>query len=95
MAGAAHQHDVEDRIGEGAGEILRHQPDDAAGGDAAQRRLQQAGADVALWITTDGIPDVLDKLEAAAKAGQLDQAQIDKSVLRVAAMKGPGAKCVK
>ncbi|UCZ60866.1 glycoside hydrolase family 3 N-terminal domain-containing protein [Mycolicibacterium phocaicum] len=62
--------------------------------DAALKALQ-AGADVALWITTDGIPDVLDKLEAAAKAGQLDQAQIDKSVLRVAAMKGPGAKCVK
>ena len=62
--------------------------------DAALKALQ-AGADVALWITTDGIPDVLDKLEAAAKAGQLDQGQIDKSVLRVAAMKGPGAKCVK
>ena len=37
----------------------------------------------------------LDKLEAATRAGQLDQAQVDKSVLRVAAMKGPGAKCVK
>ncbi|MUL47804.1 glycoside hydrolase family 3 protein [Mycobacterium sp. CBMA293] len=62
--------------------------------DAALKALQ-AGADVALWITTDGIPDVLDKLEAATKDGQLDPAQVDKSVLRVAAMKGQSAKCVK
>ncbi|MDR3658886.1 MAG: glycoside hydrolase family 3 N-terminal domain-containing protein [Mycobacterium sp.] len=62
--------------------------------DAALKAMQ-AGADIALWVTTDGIPDVLDKLEAAVQSGQLDQAKVDQSVLRVAAMKGPDAKCVK
>jgi beta-N-acetylhexosaminidase len=62
--------------------------------DAALKAMQ-AGADIALWVTTDGIPDVLDKLEAAVQSGQLDQAQVDASVLRVATMKGPGAKCVR
>jgi beta-N-acetylhexosaminidase len=62
--------------------------------DAALRAIQ-AGADVALWVTTDGISDVLDKLENAVKSGDLSQARVDQSFLRVAAMKGPSPKCVK
>ncbi|MGB8405396.1 MAG: glycoside hydrolase family 3 N-terminal domain-containing protein [Mycobacterium sp.] len=62
--------------------------------DAALKAMQ-AGADVALWVTTDGISDVLDKLENAVKSGELAQAQVDQSFLRVAAMKGASPKCVK
>jgi len=62
--------------------------------DAAVKAME-AGADIALWVTTDGISDVLDKLEAAVNSGALPQAQVDRSLLRVAAMKGPSPKCVK
>jgi len=62
--------------------------------DAAVKAME-AGADIALWVTTDGISDVLDKLEAAVKSGALSPQQVDKSFLRVAAMKGPSPKCVK
>lgn len=47
-----------------------------------------AGADVALWLTTDEVPDVLDHLEAEVAAGRLPQSQVDASVLRVATAKG-------
>lgn len=47
-----------------------------------------AGADVALWLTTDEVPDVLDHLEAEMAAGRLPQSQVDASVLRVATAKG-------
>ena len=53
----------------------------------------QAGADVALWITTDEVPAVLDRLEAAVAAGELDPAKVDRSVLRVAAAKGTKPDC--
>lgn len=62
--------------------------------DAALKAIE-AGADVALWVTTDGISDALDKLENAVKSGELNAAQVDRSFLRVAAMKGPSPKCVK
>lgn len=62
--------------------------------DAAVKAME-AGADIALWVTTDGISDVLDKLEDAVKSGGLSQQLVDKSFLRVAAMKGPSLKCVK
>jgi len=53
----------------------------------------QAGADVALWITTDEVPEVLDRLEAAVNGGELKLAQVDQSVLRVAASKGKSPQC--
>lgn len=56
-------------------------------GDAVLRALQ-AGADVGLWITTDEVPAVLDRLEKAVAAGELNMATVDASVQRVAAAKG-------
>ena len=53
----------------------------------------QAGADVALWVTTDEVPAVLDRLEKALAAGELSQGRVDESVLRVAGQKGPNPKC--
>ncbi|MFE3292351.1 glycoside hydrolase family 3 N-terminal domain-containing protein [Rhodococcus sp. NPDC059234] len=47
-----------------------------------------AGADVALWLTTAQVPQVLDHLEQEVAAGRLPQAQVDASVLRVARAKG-------
>ncbi|MFD4295224.1 glycoside hydrolase family 3 N-terminal domain-containing protein [Rhodococcus sp. NPDC058505] len=48
----------------------------------------EAGADVALWLTTAEVPQVLDHLESEVAAGQLPQSQVDASVLRVATAKG-------
>lgn len=48
----------------------------------------EAGADVALWLTTDEVPEVLDHLEDEVAAGRLPQAQVDASVMRVARAKG-------
>ncbi len=56
--------------------------------DAALRALQ-AGADVALWVTTDEVPAVLDRLEKALAAGELSMAQVDASVLRAGRRQGP------
>ncbi|MFC7446660.1 glycoside hydrolase family 3 N-terminal domain-containing protein [Rhodococcus daqingensis] len=47
-----------------------------------------AGADVALWLTTDEVPEVLDHLEGLVASGALGQQQVDASVLRVARAKG-------
>lgn len=55
--------------------------------EAAQLALA-AGNDVALWLTTDEVPAVLDQLQAALKARDLDADDIDTSVLRVARAKG-------
>jgi beta-N-acetylhexosaminidase len=60
--------------------------------EAAFRSLQ-AGADVALWVTTTEVPAVLDRLEAAVAANELDPAKVDASVLRIAGFKGPSARC--
>ena len=60
--------------------------------DAALRALQ-AGADVALWVTTDEVPAVLDRLEKALAAGELSTAQVDASVLKLAGVKGPNPRC--
>ena len=54
--------------------------------DAVLRALQ-AGADVALWVTTDEVPAVLDRLEKALAAGELSQGRVDDSVLKVAAVR--------
>lgn len=42
-----------------------------------------AGADVALWITTDAVPDVLDRLEDAVATGRLTDAQVNEKVATV------------
>jgi beta-N-acetylhexosaminidase len=60
--------------------------------DAVLKALQ-AGADVALWVTTDEVPAVLDGLEKALAAGDLSQGRVDEAVLRVAGQKGPNPKC--
>ncbi|TSD99335.1 glycoside hydrolase family 3 protein [Skermania sp. ID1734] len=48
----------------------------------------EAGADVALWITTNAVPAVLDNLVAAMSSGKLNPQQVNQSVLRVARFKG-------
>ena len=55
----------------------------------ASLKAFQAGADVALWTTTDEVPAVLDRLEQAVAAGELNMAAVDASLQRVAAIKGP------
>ncbi|MGX1808528.1 glycoside hydrolase family 3 N-terminal domain-containing protein [Nocardia sp. NPDC055321] len=52
-----------------------------------------AGADNALWITTDAVTSVLDRLEQAVSAGRLPGAQVDASVLRMAKFKGTAPTC--
>lgn len=47
-----------------------------------------AGADIALWLSTDKVPAVLDSLTAAVKSGDLPTAQVDQSVVRVLRAKG-------
>jgi beta-N-acetylhexosaminidase len=56
-------------------------------------RSLQAGVDVALWVTTDEVPAVLDRLEKAVAAGELSMPAIDASVLRVSSFKGPNPAC--
>ncbi|WP_328350153.1 glycoside hydrolase family 3 protein [Mycobacterium sp. NBC_00419] len=56
-------------------------------------RALQAGADVGLWVTTDEVPAVLDRLESAVNGGELSLPAIDASVLRLAGLKGPSPRC--
>lgn len=60
--------------------------------DAVEAALV-AGADSALWITTDAVSQVLDRLEEAVSSGRLPMAQVDASVLRLAAYKGALPGC--
>lgn len=60
--------------------------------DAVEAALV-AGADSALWITTDAVAQVLDRLEQAVSSGRLPMARVDASVLRVAAFKGALPRC--
>ncbi len=53
----------------------------------------QAGADVALWVSTAEVPAVLDRLEAAIRAGELDVVGVEASLQRVAAAKAPLGGC--
>jgi beta-N-acetylhexosaminidase len=53
----------------------------------------QAGADIGLWITTDEVSAVLDRLEKAVGAGELDPKKVDASVLRIAGLKGKSSRC--
>jgi beta-glucosidase-like glycosyl hydrolase len=66
---------------------------DRFGVSEAALRALQAGADVALWVTTDEVPAVLDRLESAVNSGELNPAQVDASVLRVAGFKGKNPHC--
>ncbi len=66
---------------------------DGYGVAAAALRGLQAGADVALWVTTDEVPAVLDRLEKALAAGELTMTGVEASVLRMAAIKGPNPRC--
>jgi len=50
-------------------------------------RTLQAGSDVALWVTTDEVPAVLDRLEKALAAGELSLPMIEASVQRMAKAK--------
>lgn len=59
----------------------------------AVMRTLQAGIDVALWVTTDEVPAVLDRLEKAVAAGELTIPAVDASVLRIAAVKGSKPEC--
>jgi beta-N-acetylhexosaminidase len=61
---------------------------DSYGIEEAALQALQAGADIALWITTDEVPQVLDRLEAAVASGELPLAQVEQSVARVATAKG-------
>ncbi|MCL2535470.1 MAG: glycoside hydrolase family 3 protein [Nocardiaceae bacterium] len=47
-----------------------------------------SGVTVALWLTTDDVPRVLDHLEQAVASGKLPASQVDQSVLTVARAKG-------
>lgn len=54
--------------------------------EAVERALV-AGADVALWISTGAVPQVLDRLQQAVGAGRLNPARVNDSVLRIARYK--------
>ncbi|MEV5839107.1 glycoside hydrolase family 3 N-terminal domain-containing protein [Nocardia sp. NPDC052112] len=60
--------------------------------DAVEAALV-AGADNALWITTDAVPQVLDRLEQAVSSGRLSAERVDASVLRMARFKGALPSC--
>ncbi len=60
--------------------------------DAVLRTLQ-AGIDVALWVTTDEVPAVLDRLQKALDAKELKMSDVDDSVRRIVAFKGHRPDC--
>ncbi len=66
---------------------------DRFGVSEAVLRSLQAGTDVALWVTTDEVPAVLDRLEKAVAAGELPAQRVDDSLARVSAMKGRNKAC--
>lgn len=66
---------------------------DRYGVPEAVLRTLQAGTDVALWVTTDEVPAVLDRLQKAVEAGDLPMQAVDESVVRVATMKGANRTC--
>ncbi|MBX7135045.1 MAG: hypothetical protein K1X67_20460 [Fimbriimonadaceae bacterium] len=56
-------------------------------------RALQAGADVALWVSTSEVPAVLDRLEKAVNGGELNLTDVDASLSRVAKAKEQVAGC--
>ena len=53
----------------------------------------QAGADIALWVTTAEVPAVLDRLESAVNSGELHVGAVDDKLGRIAAVKGRNPQC--
>jgi beta-N-acetylhexosaminidase len=66
---------------------------DRYGVSEAVLRTLQAGTDVALWVTTNEVPAVLDRLEKAVAANELTMPAVDQSLVRVATMKGSNRAC--
>jgi beta-N-acetylhexosaminidase len=66
---------------------------DRYGVSEAVLRSLKAGIDVGLWVTTDEVPAVLDRLEKAVSAGELPAHRVDESLVRVATMKGRSPAC--
>ncbi|MCF6389354.1 glycoside hydrolase family 3 protein [Mycobacterium sp. MBM] len=60
--------------------------------DAVLRALQ-AGADVALWISTDQVGTVLNRLEQAVGTDELSMQRVTEALTRVATAKGPKPTC--
>jgi beta-glucosidase-like glycosyl hydrolase/serine/threonine protein kinase len=60
--------------------------------DAVLKALQ-AGADTALWVSTDQVPAVLNRLDQAVNTGELSMARVDEALKRVALAKGRHPKC--
>ena len=56
--------------------------------EEAVLRAFRAGADIGLWLSTDQVPSVLDRLEAAVAEGRLSEKRIDASVVRILKAKG-------
>ncbi|OBK50350.1 glycoside hydrolase family 3 N-terminal domain-containing protein [Mycobacterium sp. 1081908.1] len=56
-------------------------------------RALQAGTDVALWVSIEEAPAVLDRLEKAVAGGELPMPAVDASLVRVATMKGVNRTC--
>jgi len=56
-------------------------------------RALQAGADQALWVTTDEVPAVLDRLEKAVNGGELSLQAVDGSLVRMVGIKGLSPRC--
>lgn len=53
----------------------------------------QSGADIALWITTDEVPAVLDRLVQAVNTRELSLDRVNEALNRVALGKGPHPNC--
>ncbi|MBO0885531.1 MAG: glycoside hydrolase family 3 protein [Mycobacterium sp.] len=66
---------------------------DRYGVSEAVLRTLQAGTDVALWVSIEEVPAVLDRLEKAVAAGELPMPAVDESLVRVATMKGVNRTC--
>jgi beta-N-acetylhexosaminidase len=66
---------------------------DRYGVPEAVLRSLQAGTDVALWVSIEEVPAVLDRLEKAVAGGELAMAAVNDSVVRVASMKGSNRTC--
>jgi beta-N-acetylhexosaminidase len=66
---------------------------DRYGVSEAVLRALQAGTDIALWVSIEEVPAVLDRLEKAVAAGELPMPAVDESVVRVATMKGVNRTC--
>ncbi|OBG32957.1 glycoside hydrolase family 3 N-terminal domain-containing protein [Mycobacterium sp. E3198] len=66
---------------------------DRYGVPEAVLRTLQAGTDVALWVTTDEVPAVLNRLQKAVDSGELAVPAVNDSVVRVATMKGANRTC--